>query len=547
MARIRRALLSVSDKTGLIELATALRRRGVEILSTGGTAKSLAAAGIPVVQVSDYTGQPEILEGRVKTLVPKIHGGILGRRALAGHRREMKKHGIPPIDLVAVNLYPFESAAFRPGASFEDVIENIDIGGPTMVRAAAKNFPDVTIVVDPADYPAVIAELDANRGAISPATNFTLARKAFAHTAYYDSVIAGWLAGQRPPGKERIAPAPPYPPTLALPLVKVQDLRYGENPHQTAALYREPGPAAGVAGAAQLGGKELSFNNLLDLEAAWAAARDFGGRPFVVVVKHNNPCGAGTGRDAGQAFDRALAGDPVSAFGGVVACSRPVTPALAQRIAGIFFEAVIAPGYAPKALELLRARTGLRILQVAAPGRGRGDLKRIDGGYLLQEPDAVQIRDVRKLPVVTRRKPTAAEYRALDFAWRMVRHVKSNAIVFTTEQQLAGVGAGQTSRVDSCRIAALKAVLPLAGTVVGSDAFFPFPRRHPPDRGGRRDGGHPARGLAARQGGDRGGGRARSRHGLHRHPPLQTLGCRPDPRVRADPAGQDPLTCIGLR
>jgi phosphoribosylaminoimidazolecarboxamide formyltransferase/IMP cyclohydrolase len=474
MPRIRRALVSVSDKAGLIELATALRRHGVEILSTGGTAKALAAAGVPVVQVSDYTGQPEILEGRVKTLVPRIHGGILGRRGLARHRREMKAHNILPIDLVAVNLYPFESAAFRPGASFADAIENIDIGGPTMVRAAAKNFADVTVVVDPADYPAIIAELEARRGSVSAATNFSLARKAFAHTAYYDSVIAGWLAGARADLKEPIPKAPAYPETLALPLLKVQDLRYGENPHQTAALYREPGPPAGVAGATQLGGKELSFNNLLDLEAAWAAARDFSGRPFVAIVKHNNPCGAGVGADVAQAFDLALAGDPVSAFGGVIGISRPVTPALAQKIAGTFFEAVIAPGYAPKALELLRAKAGLRIIQMSAAGRGRHDLKRIEGGYVIQEPDGVQIRDVRKLPVVTRRKPTAAEYRALEFAWRMVRHVKSNAIVFATDRQLAGVGAGQMSRVDSCRIAAMKAVLPLEGTVVGSDAFFPF-------------------------------------------------------------------------
>jgi phosphoribosylaminoimidazolecarboxamide formyltransferase / IMP cyclohydrolase len=474
MPKIKRALVSVSDKKGLLELAAALRRHGVEILSTGGTAKTLAEAGIPVVQVSDYTGQPEILEGRVKTLVPRIHGGILARRSSARHRREMKAQGILPIDLVAVNLYPFESAAFRDGATFEDAIENIDIGGPTMVRAAAKNFPDVTVVVSPSDYPALIAELDANRGAISTATNFALARKAFAHTAYYDSVIAGWLAAERPAGQEPIPQPPAYPATLAIPLVKVQDLRYGENPHQTAALYREPGPPAGVAGASQLGGKELSFNNLLDLEAAWSAARDFAGRPFVVIVKHNNPCGAGVGADPAQAFDLALAGDPVSAFGGVIGISRPVTPALAQKIAATFFEAVIAPGYAPKALEILKTRKDLRLLQVAAPGRGRGDLKRIAGGYLLQEPDAVQIRDVRKLPIVSRRKPTAAEYRALDFAWRLVRHVKSNAIIFTTDNQLAGVGAGQMSRVDSCRIAAMKAVLPLKGTAVGSDAFFPF-------------------------------------------------------------------------
>jgi len=475
MPKIQRALISVSNKTGLLELATALRRHGVEILSTGGTAKALADAGIPVVQVSDYTGQPEILEGRVKTLVPRIHGGILARRGSARHKREMKAHDILPIDLVVVNLYPFESAAFREGATFQDAIENIDIGGPTMVRAAAKNFADVTVVVDPADYPAIVAELDARRGSIQPATNFTLARKAFAHTAYYDSVIAGWLATASPDAGAPPVPAPAYPPTLALPLVKVQDLRYGENPHQTAALYREPGPPVGVAGAAQLGGKELSFNNLLDLEAAWAAARDFAGRPFAVIVKHNNPCGAGVGSDPARAFEMALAGDPVSAFGGVIGVSRPVTPALAQKITATFFEAVIAPGFAPKALEILRTKKDLRILLAAAAGRGRVDLKRIAGGYLIQDLDSVQIRDVRKLPIVTKRKPTAAEYRALDFAWRIVRHVKSNAIVFTSEHQLAGVGAGQMSRVDSCRIAALKAVLPLRGTVVGSDAFFPFP------------------------------------------------------------------------
>jgi len=473
MPKIHRALISVSNKTGLLELATALRRHGVEILSTGGTAKSLAEAGIPVVQVSDYTGQPEILEGRVKTLVPRIHGGILARRNSARHKREMKAHDILPIDLVVVNLYPFESAAFRDDATFQNTIENIDIGGPTMVRAAAKNFADVTVVVDPADYPAIVAELDARRGAVLPSTNFALARKAFAHTAYYDSVIAGWLAKAQPDAR-RPTPAPAaYPPTLALPLVKVQDLRYGENPHQSAALYREPGPPVGVAGATQLGGKELSFNNLLDLEAAWAAARDFSGRPFAVIIKHNNPCGAGVDSDPTLAFERALAGDPTSAFGGVIGMNRLVSPALARKITGTFFEAVIAPGYAPKALEILRSKKDLRILQ-AAPGSGRDDLKRISGGYLIQDLDTAQIRDVRKLPIVTKRKPSAAEYRALDFAWRMVRHVKSNAIIFTTDHQLAGVGAGQMSRVDSCRIAALKAVLPLEGTVVGSDAFFPF-------------------------------------------------------------------------
>ncbi len=294
----------------------------------------------------------------------------------------MKAHDILPIDLVVVNLYPFESAAFRDDATFEDAIENIDIGGPTMVRAAAKNFADVTVVVDPADYPAIVAELDARRGAVLPATNFALARKAFAHTAYYDSVIAGWLATAQPDAGKP-GPAPPaYPPTLALPLVKVQDLRYGENPHQSAALYREPGPPVGVAGATQLGGKELSFNNLLDLEAAWAAARDFSGRPFAVIVKHNNPCGAGVGSDPALAFELALAGDPISAFGGVIGSSRLVSPALARKITGTFFEAVIAPGYAPKALEILRSRKDLRILQAAPrqrPRRSQAHRGRVSG------------------------------------------------------------------------------------------------------------------------------------------------------------------------
>jgi phosphoribosylaminoimidazolecarboxamide formyltransferase/IMP cyclohydrolase len=467
MPKIRRALLSVSDKTGIVEFAAALSRSGVEILSTGGTAAAIGAAGTPVVQVSDFTGQPEILGGRVKTLTPRIHGGILGRRKSAAHRREMKEHGILPIDLVAVNLYPFEATITRPGSTFADAIENIDIGGPAMPPSAAKNFEDVTVVVDPKDYPAIVEEMKRARGSVSKGTRVFLARKAFAHTAYYDGVIRSYLA-------ERVAGSP-FPEAMSLPLAKAQNLRYGENPHQRAALYREPGVPRGVAGARQLGGKELSFNNYLDLEAAWAVARDFPDRPFVAIVKHNNPCGAGAHSGLVRAFGLALATDPLSAFGGVVGVSQKVTAALAARMAKIFFEAVIAPGYTKKAVDILKTKKNLRILDVSGCSDELSlDVKKIAGGYVVQDPDTVQIRNVRKLPVATRRRPTAAEYRALDFAWKMVRHVKSNAIIFTRESQLIGVGAGQMSRVDSCRIAAMKANSPLEGTVAASDAFFPF-------------------------------------------------------------------------
>jgi phosphoribosylaminoimidazolecarboxamide formyltransferase/IMP cyclohydrolase len=473
MPKIRRALLSVSDKRGIVEFADALRGQGVEILSTGGTAAALKAAGIGVIQVSDFTGQPEILEGRVKTLTPRIHGGILARRASPGHRREMKEQGLLPIDLVAVNLYPFEATAARPGAAFAEAIENIDIGGPAMLRSAAKNHHDVTVVVDPEDYRGLAEELEGSGGKISRATNAVLAQKAFAHTAYYDGVISSYLGGQL---RRKGRGGPAFPDRLSLPLAKAQELRYGENPHQRAALYREPGTPAGIAGAGQLGGKELSFNNLLDLEAAWSAAADFRDRPFVVIVKHNNPCGGAWHARLDRAFDLALATDPLSAFGGVIGVSRRVTAAMAARMKKIFFEAIIAPGFTPRALEILRAKKNLRILDITGRERGNSpfDLKKVAGGYLLQDSDAIQVGSLRKLKVVTKRTPTAGEYRALEFAWKMVRHVKSNAIIFTGEQQLVGVGAGQMSRVDSCRIAGMKAQAPLAGTVAASDAFFPF-------------------------------------------------------------------------
>ncbi len=475
MPKIRRALISVSDKAGIAELGAFLGRRGVEILSTGGTAAALSSAGVPVVQVSDFTGQPEILDGRVKTLTPQVHGGILARRGSADHRRQMKEHRLRPIDLVVVNLYPFEATVTTPGASFDDAIENIDIGGPAMIRSAAKNFADVTVVVDPSDYGALMEEMERSGGRVGRKTNAALARKAFSHTAYYDGVISAYLSHPPVPGTGSAGGSIVFPDRMSLPLAKVQELRYGENPHQRAALYREPGCACGIAGARQLGGKELSFNNLLDLEAAWAAARDFRDRPFVAIIKHNNPCGAGWHRTPARAFDLALETDPLSAFGGVIGVSTRVTAALASRMAGIFFEAVIAPGFTPRALELLGKKKNLRIIDISGcEGEPLVDVKKITGGYLVQDADALQTGSLRTLRVATRRRPTAAEYRALEFAWKMVRHIKSNAILFARENQLAGVGAGQMSRVDSCRIAGMKANFPLAGTVAASDAFFPY-------------------------------------------------------------------------
>jgi phosphoribosylaminoimidazolecarboxamide formyltransferase/IMP cyclohydrolase len=468
MPKIRRALLSVSDKTGLVDLGRALAAAGVEILSTGGTARALKKARVPVTMVSDFTGQPEMLEGRVKTLTPRIHGGILGRRR--EHRQEMKEHGLLPIDMVVVNLYPFEATIARPEATFADAIENIDIGGPAMIRSAAKNHADVTVVVDPADYGAVMEEM-AGGGKVSRKTNKGLAYKAFTHTAAYDSVIASYFSGCTPLAEGESF----FPESMTIAMRKIQELRYGENPHQRAALYREAGAGGGVAGATQLGGKELSFNNLLDLEAAWAAARDFPDRPFVSIVKHNNPCGAAWHKKLPRAFDLALSTDPLSAFGGVVGFSREVTAPVAEKMAKIFFEAVIAPGYTDKALKILQRKKNLRILDIGGGDAPAPlDVKRIAGGYLLQDADSPQVPALRRLPVATKRKPTAAEYRALEFAWKMVRHVKSNAIIFTDEHQLIGVGAGQMSRVDSCRIAGMKANFPLAGTVAASDAFFPF-------------------------------------------------------------------------
>jgi phosphoribosylaminoimidazolecarboxamide formyltransferase/IMP cyclohydrolase len=480
VAKFTRALFSVSDKTGLAEFGRSLARSGLELLASGGTAKALAASGVPVREVSDFTGAPEILDGRVKTLHPRIHGGLLGR-ATAKHREEMQKGGISPIDLAVVNLYPFRETVAR-GAPFEDIVENIDIGGPAMIRSAAKNHERVAVVVDPADYARVAAEIEAS-GEVSAALRFELACKAFAHTAAYDSAIATYLS--RLAGPESAAPPAEFGGTAHWSGRLARSLRYGENPHQKAAFYAV-GPAlpaqSGLSldDAQVLQGKELSYNNILDLDAAMRLGAEFTG-PAVAIIKHTNPCGCAVGETVLDAYRRARETDPVSAFGGIVAVNRPVDAALGRELSETFLECVIAPAFAPEALAALSAKKNLRLLAydfVAAAERERTgppvhEVRSVSGGFL------VQTRDMATLPasagrVVTKRAPTAAELADLDFAWRVSKHVKSNAIVFAGGGRTLGVGAGQMSRVDSVRIAVDKARVSLAKSVVASDAFFPF-------------------------------------------------------------------------
>jgi phosphoribosylaminoimidazolecarboxamide formyltransferase/IMP cyclohydrolase len=471
MIRIKRALISVSDKTGIIEFAQGLSALNVEIISTGGTAKLLRAEGLKVTDVSEVTGFPEMLDGRVKTLHPKIHGGILAARANPGHLGQAASHGIELIDLVAVNLYPFEKTAARPGSTLAELIENIDIGGPSMIRSAAKNHEDVVVVADPGDYPAVLEELRANDGRISMERRARLARKAFAITAAYDAAIARTL--EQRAGAE-------FPPRLQLNFRKAADLRYGENPHQKAALYQDAEAAWGIAGARQLQGKELSFNNLVDLDAAWQLAAEFV-EPVTAIIKHTNPCGIATAPALAASYRQALSVDPVSAFGSVIAFNRKVDAETAGELAKLFVEAVTAPGYEGEALEILAARKNLRLMEVAGgtgPSGPAGwlQLKTISGGLVAQTPDLATLPPA-EWKCVTARQPSETELRALAFAWRVVKHVKSNAIVFAQENRVVGVGAGQMSRVDSVRLAAAKARElghNLKGTVVASDAFFPF-------------------------------------------------------------------------
>ncbi|HEX4642485.1 MAG TPA: bifunctional phosphoribosylaminoimidazolecarboxamide formyltransferase/IMP cyclohydrolase [Candidatus Acidoferrales bacterium] len=475
---VQRALVSVFDKSGLTEFVRQLSASGIEIVSTGGTAKLLRDAGIAVRDVSELTGWPEMLGGRVKTLHPKVHGGILFRRKEAGDLAQTAEHKIAPIDLVVVNLYPFEATAAKPDLTAEELIENIDIGGPTMVRSAAKNFESVAVVTDPADYAAVAAEITAH-GEVSLATRLDLARKAFALTARYDGKIATELERLTAAGSAvELAQRPLLPERLHFAYVRRQELRYGENPHQRAALYVPAGAASkGLAAARQLQGKELSYNNLVDLEAALGLAMEFR-RPAAVIVKHNNPCGTAEQDTLAEAYVKALACDPVSAFGGVMAFNRPLDPATADEVSKIFAECIVAPGYDPAALEKFAAKKNLRLLQLPSwenVARERDlELKRVSGGILVQEQDSHELAEA-DLKVVTRRAPTREEIEALLFGWKVCKHVKSNAIVFARPGQTVGVGAGQMSRVDSVKIAVMKAQLSLAGSVVASDAFFPFP------------------------------------------------------------------------
>ncbi|AXE29596.1 bifunctional phosphoribosylaminoimidazolecarboxamide formyltransferase/inosine monophosphate cyclohydrolase [Chromobacterium phragmitis] len=477
MTKIERALISVSDKSGVLEFARELSALGVHILSTGGTAKLLQDAGLAVTEVSDYTGFPEMLDGRVKTLHPKVHGGILGRRDLPEHVSTMAEHGIGNIDLVCVNLYPFESTIANPDCSLEDAIENIDIGGPTMVRSAAKNWAHVAIVTDSGDYPALAAELKANDGRLAKATRFELAKKAFTHTAAYDGAISNYLTSLADgvvAGKpERVA----FPNRLNAQFIKVQDMRYGENPHQAAAFYRDLDPAAGsIAHYQQLQGKELSYNNIADADAAWEAVKTFE-QTACVIVKHANPCGVAVGPDTLSAYKLAFATDTTSAFGGIIAFNRPVDAATVEAVTGQFLEVLIAPSFTEEAKAIIAAKKNVRVLEIPLQaGANRFELKRVGGGVLVQTPD---IRNVGldELRVVSKRQPTAQEMSDLLFAWRVAKFVKSNAIVFCKDGQTAGIGAGQMSRVDSTRIAARKAQdagLSLAGAVAASDAFFPF-------------------------------------------------------------------------
>ncbi len=468
---IRRALLSVTDKSGLIDFAKALASHNVDLISTGGTAKALRDAGLPVRDIADLTGFPEMLDGRVKTLHPKVHGGILHIRNNPEHMAAIEAHAIEPIDMVVVNLYAFEKTAAKPGVTNEELIENIDIGGPSMLRSAAKNFADVAVVTSTADYAALTEELAANSGSLSRETRWRLAKQAFATTAAYDAAIATTLESLDP------LPTTHYslPTVLRLIHPLSATLRYGENPHQQAALYTD-GSGTGVAGARQLQGKELSYNNLVDLDACWESVSEFD-EPAVVIVKHTNPCGAATGSSVLDAYTRALAADPISAFGGVIGINRQVDGEAAAEIARLFVEAIVAPSYTPEALERFAAKKNLRLIEIK-PTHSQRVLKQISGGILIQTADRHQLAE-SDLTVATTRKPTPEELRALLFAWTICKHVKSNAIVYARfahgHGQTVGIGAGQMSRVDAARFGAIKAVLPLTNSVAASDAFFPFP------------------------------------------------------------------------
>lgn len=480
MATIKRALISVSDKTGIIEFAKNLNALGVEILSTGGTAKLFRDNNIPVIEVSDYTGFPEMLDGRVKTLHPKVHGGILGRRDMPEHVAAMQAQGIPNIDMVVVNLYPFEATVANPDCTLEEAIENIDIGGPAMVRSAAKNWKDVAVLTDASQYAEVIREMQSTGGATSQATQFALSVAAFNRISNYDGAISDYLSSFNNDGTRNA-----YPAQVNSRFVKLQDLRYGENPHQSAAFYRDLYPAPGsLVTAQQLQGKELSYNNIADADAAWEAVKSFDSTACV-IVKHANPCGVAIGTHALEAYSKAFQTDPTSAFGGIIAFNTTLDKAAAEAVSKQFVEVLIAPDYTEEALEIFKAKANVRVLKIALPqggntawdqGRNAQDIKRVGSGILIQTADNHEI-SAADLKVVSKKQPTPQQLEDMLFAWRVAKYVKSNAIVFCGNGMTLGVGAGQMSRVDSTKIAAIKAQnagLSLKNSVVASDAFFPF-------------------------------------------------------------------------
>ncbi len=477
LRKIRRALISVSDKTGIVEFAQKLKQFGVEIISTGGTAKALREAGIDVLDVSDITGFPEMMDGRVKTLHPKIHGALLGIRGNADHESAMREHGISPIDLLVVNLYPFEKTIAQESVTAEEAIEQIDIGGPAMIRSAAKNFHDVAVIVDPDSYEPTLTELTEQQGSLALDTREQLASLAFARTAAYDNTIAGFFRKRQSSGSDTIPESAlsSFDENIRLSLLKMNDLRYGENPHQSAALYfleTPEGADSGVALAELLSGKEMSFNNYVDADAAWALVSDFE-ELACAIIKHTNPAGAALGASASEAYRRALATDPTSAFGGIVAFNRAVDEAAARAVIEIFTEVIIAPEFEADALEILKSKKNLRVLSARVGAANGFEYKQISGGMLAQTRDTHQLQR-SELKVVTRRAPTEDEIRDLLFAWTVSKHTKSNAIVYARDRQTVGVGAGQMSRIDSVKIGAMRAQLPVKGSVLASDAFFPF-------------------------------------------------------------------------
>jgi len=470
MSKIERALISVSDKAGIVEFAKGLDKLGIEILSTGGTAKALKDAGLNVKDVSEHTGFPEMMDGRLKTLHPKVHGGLLWRRDNPKDKEEVEKHGIKSIDMVVVNLYPFEQTVSKPDVKFEDAIENIDIGGPTMLRAAAKNFKDVAVIVDPADYSKVLDELNSGNTEVSADTKYYLARKVFSHTARYDTIISNYLNKQAEPEN-------PFQPDINLTFSRISSLRYGENPHMKAAVYREPlYDGLSLVDAKILQGKAMSFNNYLDSSAVVDLAKEFT-EPAAVIVKHNNPCGVALSGSVSEAYKNAFKTDPISAFGGVISINRTVDEATAKEILNLFVEIIIAPAYDDAALKLLSSKPNIRIIELDITKDIAGyEMRKIQGGLLVQEKDRGMIADLKSLRVATKRVPTDDEYEAMAFAWKICKHMKSNAIIYTSKDRTLGIGCGQTSRVDSAKLAAMKAEtngISLKGSVVASDAFFP--------------------------------------------------------------------------